>query len=83
MRLFALLSFEKDKAMNKFDEFRANATECQRMAEATQNPADKRRWLQMAESWQRMIKPRQNAGQRFDAVERDHGTHQTKSDASH
>ena len=69
--------------MNKLDEFRANAAECQRMAEATKNEADKRRWLQMAESWLRMIKPRQTASDRFDAAKRDSGTHQTKSDASH
>ena len=66
------------------DEFRANATECQRMADATKNPGDKKRWLQMAESWLRMIKaPRPTAGERYDAAEHKDGTHQTKSDASH
>lgn len=68
--------------MNKFDEFRANAEECQRMADATKNPGDKRRWLQMAESWLRMVK-RATAGDRFDSAARQHGTHQMKSDASH
>lgn len=66
------------------DEFRANATECQRMADATQNPGDKKRWLQMAESWLRMLKaPRQTASARFDSAENVQGTHQPKSDASH
>lgn len=66
------------------DEFRANATECQRMADATKNPGDKKRWLQMAESWLRMIKPpRPTAGERFDAAAQNDGTHQRKSDASH
>lgn len=70
--------------MNNNDEFRANAAECQRMADATQNPGDKKRWLRMAENWLRMITPpRKNASQRFDAVERSQGTYQTKSDTSH
>ena len=69
--------------MNNSEEFRANAAECQRMAEATKNPGDKRRWLQMAESWLRMIKPRQTASDRFDTAERAQGTEQRKSDASH
>jgi hypothetical protein len=69
---------------NNNDEFRANATECQRMADATKNPGDRKRWLQMAQSWLRMIKPpRQSDGERFDAAERSEGTHQRKSDASH
>lgn len=66
------------------DEFRANATECRRMADATKNPGDKKRWLQMAQSWLRMITPpRQTAGERFDTAERAEGTHQRKSGASH
>jgi len=69
--------------MNNSDEFRANAAECQRMADATKNAGDKRSWLQMAESWLRMIKPRQTAADRFDAAERAQGTEQRKSDASH
>lgn len=69
--------------MNKFDEFRANAAECERMAEATKNPADKKHWLKMAESWLRMIKPRQNATDRFDHAVRDQGTHQKNSDSEH
>lgn len=69
---------------NNNDEFRANAIECQRMADATTHAGDKRSWLQMAESWLRMIKPpRQTSGERFDAAERREGTHQRKSDASH
>lgn len=68
--------------MNKLDEFRQNAEECQRMADGTQNPGDKRRWLQMAKSWLRMVK-RTTAGERFNAAERQQGTHQAKSEASH
>ena len=70
--------------MNSNDEFRANAAECQRMADATKNPGDKRRWMKMAENWLRMVAPtRHNATERFDAAERAQGTHQTKSDTSH
>lgn len=69
--------------MTNDNEFRAHASECQRMADATKNPADKRRWLQMAETWLRMIKTRQSAGERFDLSEREQGTNQTKSGASH
>lgn len=70
--------------MNSNDEFRANAAECQRMADATKNSGDKKRWMKMAENWLRMITPaRQNATERFDAAERTQGTHQKKSDASH
>jgi site-specific recombinase len=52
--------------MDKSDEFRANAQECQRMADATKNPGDKRRWLQMAETWLRRGE-RLSASERFDA----------------
>jgi hypothetical protein len=72
------------KQMNSNEEFRANAAECERMADATKNPGDKRRWMKMAENWLRMIAPaRPNASDRFDAAERQGGTHQAKSDASH
>ena len=34
--------------MKKLEEYRANAAECQRMAEQTENVADKAAWLDMA-----------------------------------
>lgn len=70
--------------MNNNDEFRANAAECQRMADATKNPGDKKRWLKMAENWLRMITPsRQTASERFDVAELAQSTRQTKSGTAH
>jgi hypothetical protein len=43
--------------MDKFDEFRAYAAECQRMADATTKEDDKRQWLRLAQSWLAMIRP--------------------------
>ena len=37
--------------MSKSDEYRANAEECQRMARAATNPAEKVIWLEMAADW--------------------------------
>jgi hypothetical protein len=70
--------------MNKVDEYRAHAAECERMARATRNPDDKATWLKMAADWLGMIpQPRQSALDKFDAAEKAQGTHQTKSDAEH
>ena len=57
--------------MNKNDEYRANAAECQRMARFTRNESEKRTWLEMAESWLRLIQPSQssNLADRFDSIE--------------
>jgi hypothetical protein len=41
--------------MNKPDEYRANAQECERMAGNSLNPKDKVAWLQMAQQWLGMI----------------------------
>ena len=66
------------------DEYRANAAECQRMAELTRNQAEQQTWLEMAASWLRMIKrPRPNTSQEFDAVERDRSTGRERSDRAH
>jgi hypothetical protein len=40
--------------MNKSDEYRANAAECERMAQVTHSDNEKRTWLEMAESWHRL-----------------------------
>jgi len=70
--------------MNKSDEYRANADECQRMARLAKHPGEKATWLQMAQDWLRMIpQPRKSASDKFDAVERARGTGQTPSDAEH
>jgi hypothetical protein len=70
--------------MSKSDEYRAHAAECQRMADNSRNSSDKQTWLELAESWLRMIRQRKlTAGDRFESRERQDGTHQPKSDASH
>jgi hypothetical protein len=43
--------------MSKNDEYRANAAECQRIARYTRDESDKRTWLEMADSWLRLIRP--------------------------
>ena len=40
--------------MSKYEEYLANAAECQRMARVSQNDSEKRLWHQMADSWSRM-----------------------------
>lgn len=42
--------------MSILDEYRRNATECQRMAEKAGNAKDKASWLRLAASWLGMIK---------------------------
>jgi hypothetical protein len=57
--------------VNKNDEYRANAAECQRMARFTRNESERRTWLDMAESWLRLIRPAESCdlADRFDAIE--------------
>jgi hypothetical protein len=70
--------------MSKADEYRANANECERMARASTNPADKAMWLQMAEDWLRMTHGRHvQSSKKFDAGESPRGTGQTPSTAEH
>ena len=73
--------------MSKDDEYRRHAAECQRMAATTKNEADKGSWLQMAESWLRMIKGKKSAHQAdsdaFDAAQANKGTGQDDSESSH
>ena len=67
--------------MNRSDEYRRNADECQRMADNTSNENDKRAWLRLAESWMRMV--RREAGQaaadRHDGFDTDHRAHGARS----
>jgi hypothetical protein len=70
--------------MDKTDEYRANAQECERMAASSRNDADRATWLQMAPHWLRLIpKPDATDTDRFDALEAAKGTHQKRSEGSH
>jgi hypothetical protein len=42
-------------AMNKDNEYRENAAECERMARLTRDKTDKRTWLDMAQHWRGLI----------------------------
>ena len=56
------------------DEYRANAEECQRMADSSLNPQDRRQWLKLAESWLRMLRSARGAGsQSFDGAQKPAG----------
>jgi hypothetical protein len=41
--------------MNKDNEYRENAAECERMARLTRDKTDKRTWLDMAQHWRSLI----------------------------
>ena len=41
--------------MNKDNEYRENAAECERMARLTRDKTDKRTWLDMAQHWRGLI----------------------------
>ena len=41
--------------VNKDNEYRENAAECERMARLTRDKADKRTWLDMAQHWRGLI----------------------------
>ena len=70
--------------MSKWDEYRANAAECQKMARIATNAGERVTWLEMAADWLRMIpKVAPSAVDKFNAAERAHGTGQTRSDAEH
>jgi hypothetical protein len=54
------------------------------MADQSKDIGDKRRSLEMAERWMRMIPaPARSADDAFDEQEHKVGTHQAKSEASH
>ena len=65
--------------MNKLEEYRENAAECQRTAEQTKNVTEKAAWLDMAAYWMRMV---QQAGpsqsETFDAHQHRGATGKTK-----
>ncbi len=41
--------------MNKDNEYRENAAECERMARFTRDKTDKSTWLDMAQHWRSLI----------------------------
>ena len=51
--------------MNKDNEYRENAAECERMARLTRDKTDKRAWLDMAQHWRR---PNQRSARREPAA---------------
>lgn len=69
--------------MDKTDEYRANAQECERMAAGSRNEADRSTWLQMAGHWLRLSQPYRSASDRFDDLEAVKGTRQKRSDEAH
>ena len=70
--------------MDKYEEYRKRADEAQALADRTQNPNDKAAWLRIAQGWMDMLpKPKQSAGQRFDAQTKAKGTGQDDSESSH
>jgi hypothetical protein len=71
-------------AMRKDEEYRANAAECHRMARVARESRDRQTWLEMAESWLRMIRePDRSESNKFDDAEKAQGTGQNKSTAEH
>jgi hypothetical protein len=69
--------------MTRDDEYRANAIECQRMADFSRDPNDKATWLKMAASWLRMIRGDQPDADRFNTTAQTYGTKQQSSAAEH
>jgi hypothetical protein len=49
--------------MNKDNEYRENAAECERMARLTHDKTDKRTWLAMAQHWRGLVSVSPGAGQ--------------------
>jgi hypothetical protein len=47
---------QRDGAMTKSDEYRANAKECQRMADRSASERDKALWLKMMEHWLYLVR---------------------------
>jgi len=73
--------------LSKSDEYQSRAEECQRMANAARTDRERRSWIEMAESWLRMIPQRaksnrQKANDAFEAEVKDKGTGQKRSDKS-
>jgi hypothetical protein len=71
-------------SMNKIDEYRLNAQECERMAATSRRDDDRVTWLLMAAHWLRMIpQPNLTDLDAFDRKEAAQGTHQKRSDTEH
>jgi hypothetical protein len=47
--------------MSKIEEYRANAAECDRMAQTVRDEAERRTWREMAASWSRMAEQKSAA----------------------
>lgn len=70
--------------MSKAEEYRKKASEAKAMAEELTDMLSKALWLEVAESWLRMIpKPERAAEEKFGDAERDQGTRQEKSTSEH
>ena len=51
----AAKTWAKRLRMNKDNEYRENAAECERMARLTRDKTDKRTWVDMAQHWRSLI----------------------------
>ena len=60
----AAKTWAKRLRMNKDNEYRENAAECERMARLTGDKTDKRTWLDMAQHWRSLISVPPGGGQR-------------------
>jgi hypothetical protein len=63
------------------ERYRANAAECRRRAECSENAPEKHMWHDMSESWLGMIDFAQQED--FSAEEQERGTNQQRSKSSH
>jgi hypothetical protein len=59
---------KKGWPMNKPDEYRARAQECERMAASSRSPHQKAKRLQMAQQWLRMVSKVEPTETQFDAA---------------
>jgi uncharacterized phage infection (PIP) family protein YhgE len=65
-------------------QYRKQAKEAQRQADAAKNESDKSSWLQIAQGWLSMLPRRKpTAKETFEAKSDAQGTKQDKSDSSH
>ncbi len=65
-------------------DYRAKAEECRQAADRAFSPLDKEAWLRLASDWLKMASMRERTeSDSFDAMERDRGTGQTRSEAEH
>jgi hypothetical protein len=69
------------RLVSKANEYRANAAECRRRADKTEDAPEKHMWRDMSESWLGMIGFAEQED--FSAAERERGTNQPRSKSSH